>query len=340
MSENLRFGCIGCGGMGRLHVRNSQFVPGMTVAAYADLDESRARSFLEEFGGEYATADPQQVIADDSLDGVLIQTGPRFHPDLGIAAARAGKHIFVEKPLAESLDAADALVSAVRENGIKCLVGLCNRLSPMVKRAKQLCPHPHYSFCMCSGGVVAQACHNLDLAVHLFHESPLISMYASGGSFYGTDPSLHADSFAAVLKFEDGSTHNYLQHGRAFNTVLRKYHYQLFGDDACVYLAHRFKEIYYCTGPDRVAHSLAYQGPDFSEDAKPLEDVRGPFGYMGHYEELAALVKSISSDTEVPITVEQGREVLRVEQAILESVATGQVIDMRSWRCPSGNKIP
>jgi len=318
--------------MGRLHVRNSQYVPGMKVVAFADVEESKAKKFLEEFGGEYATTDPQKVITDTSLDGVLIQTGPRHHPELGIAAARAGKHIFVEKPLAETLEAADEFVAAVRKAGVKCLVGFCNRLSPTVKRAKTLCPHPHYSFCMCSGGVVAQACHNLDLAVHLFHESLLVSVYASGGSFYGTDPNLRADSFAAVLRFEDGSTHNYLQHGRAYNAVLRKYHYQLFGDNACVYLAQRFKEVHYCTGPDQVAHTLAFQGPDFSEEAAPAEDVRGPFGYMGHYEELVALVESIRNDTKVPITVEQGREVLRIEQAIIESVVTGQIIDMRSWQ--------
>jgi len=330
MGKGLRFGCIGCGGMGRLHMRNSKYVPGMKVVAYADLDGTRAETFLAEFGGEYATDDPHKIIRDESLDGVLIQTGPRSHPELGIAAARAGKHIFVEKPIAETLEAADELVKEVRKAGVKCLVGFCNRLSPMVRRAKQLCPHPHYSFCMSAGSVVAQACHNIDLAVHLFHEAPLVSVYASGGSFYGVDPDLPIDSFSAVLRFADGSTSNLLQHGRAFNAVLRKYHFQLFGEDACVYLAKRFKEIHYCTGADKVAHTLVYDGPDFSDDVPPEEDVRGPFGYMGHFEELAALVECIRAETETPITVEQGREVLRIEKAIIESAVTGKVIHMNA----------
>ena len=95
MARNiLRFGCIGCGGMGRLHMSNSKFVPGMQVVAYADLEEAKATEFLDRFGGEYATSDPYRVITDDSLDAVLIQTGPESHPVLGIAAAQAGKQAY------------------------------------------------------------------------------------------------------------------------------------------------------------------------------------------------------------------------------------------------------
>ena len=332
MNKVLRFGCIGCGAMGSLHVRNSKFVPEFQVVAYADVDEAKAKKFLAEYGGEYATDRAEKIIEDRSLDGILLQTGPQWHPKIGMAAAEAGKHIFVEKPMAATLPEADEFVRAVRKNKVKALVGFCNRLAPAVKRAKGLCPNPRYSFCMCAGSIVAQACHNLDLAVHLFHNSKLQTVYASGGRFYNLDAGLPVDSFSAVLRFADGSTHTYLQHGNTVNALLRKYHFQLFGDEVCVYLAKRFKEVHYCTGPDTVAHSLAFDGPDFSPSTTPaMEDSRGPFGYMGHYEELAALAEAIRSDTEPPITLEQGRQVLRIEKAIMESAATGKVIDMANW---------
>lgn len=334
MGGKMRVGCIGCGGMGRLHVGNSRQIPGLNVVAFADADESKAKKFLEDFGGEYATGDAEKIIRDPSLEGVLIQTGPRSHPKLGIAAARAGKHIFVEKPVAVTLEEADAFVAAVERAGVKCLVGFCNRLSPLVQRAQKLCPSPHYSFCQCAGGLTDQACHNIDLAIHLFHDAPLVSVYASGGSFYGTDDHLPIDSFAAILRFADGSTHCQLQHGTAFNPLLRKYHFQLFGDNVCVYLAKRFKEIAYCTGPEEVPHTLAFQGPDFSTDAPAPQDVRGPFGYMGHFEELVAWQQAVRTNTAPPITIQQGRETLRVEKAILESAATGSVIEMSRWNLP------
>ncbi len=59
--STIRFGCVGCGGMGRLHVLNSRFVPGMEVVAYADREKDRAEKFLAEFGGKYATENPSRI---------------------------------------------------------------------------------------------------------------------------------------------------------------------------------------------------------------------------------------------------------------------------------------
>jgi len=330
---SLRFGCIGCGGMGRLHVRNSKFVPGMEVVAFADVKKERADEFLKAFGGEYATDEGQRIIDDTSLQGVLIQTGQKHHPALGIAAARAGKHIFMEKPIAVTYAEAQRLVQAVRSSGVKYIIGLCNRLAPLAQRAKRLCPRPRLSYCQCTDLISAQACHNLDLAVHLFHEAPVRTVFASGGNYYNADPQYpDVDCFSAVISFADGSVHTYIQHGIARNPVLSKYHFQLFGEKGeCVYLAERFKKLYYIPH-GKLAHTMAYEGPDFSPpEVQPEEDVRGPYGYMGHYEELAELCQAIRAGTEPPMTVEHGAFVLALEQAILESVRTGKVIEMESF---------
>ncbi len=331
--KTLRFGCIGCGAMGGLHCANSKYVPGMEVVAYADLDLSKAEAFLAQFGGEYATTDVDRLFADDSLDGVLIQTGERAHPALGIAAAQAGKHIFMEKPIAVTVEEALDLERAVKASGVKYLIGLCNRLAPMVARAKELLPHPIISYCQCPDLVSGQSCHNLDLMVHKFHEAPLVSVYAVGGHYWGLDAHLPADGFIATLKFEDDSQACYIQHGRSYNALLSKYHFQLFGKDRCVYLAHRFKECHFSTNLAAPDFSWGFQGPDFTplNLAEHEKDSRGPHGYMGHYDQLVALCEAIRSDTEPPMTVEQGRHVLQVEKALLESIVTGQVVDYREF---------
>lgn len=340
--RTLRFGCIGCGGMGRLHVQNARHAPGMEVVAHADTVEEKAVAFLDEFGGEYATRDPARIFADQSLDGVLIQTGERAHPSLGIAAAQAGKHIFMEKPVAVTVEEALELERAVREAGVKYLIGLCNRLAPGVKRAKELLPVPWITFGQCTDTVAGQSCHNLDLIVHLFHAAPLASVYASGGHYYGLDSHLPADSFVATLRFEDGSQAGYIQHGKAYNALMGKYSFQLFGKDRCVFLARRFKECYLSTslaGPDL---ATLFSGPDFGPaDLKEhYKNVRGPHGYMGHYDELVALCEAIRHDTEPPMTVEDGRHVLQVEKAILESISTGQVIDYPRFLARWGTTQP
>jgi predicted dehydrogenase len=327
----LRFGCIGCGGMGALHVLNSKAVPGMQVVAFADVKKEHAEKFLKDFGGEYATGDPNELFADSSLDGVLIQTGPKYHPALGITAARAGKHIFLEKPIALTVEEAIELENAVRRANVKVLIGFCNRLAPAVIRAKEMLPDPWITFGQCTDSVTDQACHNLDLIVHKFHDAPLQTVFATGGRFFDLEKDAHlpADSFIATLRFADGSQACYIQHGKAYNALMGKYSFQLFGKDRCVFLARRFKECHLSTSLSAPDFSTVFAGPDISprNPQSHFRDVRGPHGYMGHYDELVALRDAIRNDTEPPMTVAQARHVLQVEKAIFESLQTGQLVD-------------
>jgi predicted dehydrogenase len=337
--KTLRFGAIGCGGMGSLHVLNSKHIPGMQVVAYADVKRENADKFLKDFGGEYATADIDRMIGDKSLDGVLIQTGERHHPSIGIAAARAGKHIFMEKPIAVTVEEAIELEKEVNKSKVKYIIGLCNRLAPAVKKAKEMLPNPWISMGQTSDLVSGQACHNLDLIVHLFHQSPLKSIYASGGHYYNMDLHLPCDSFVSVLKFADGTQSTYVQHGKAYNALMTKYSIQLFGKDRSVFLARRYKDAVLSTNLAAPDFTYAFQGPDFSgiNAEQHHRDVRGPHGYMGHYDELVALCDAIRNDTTPPMTVEHGRHILQVEKAIFESLTTNTVVDyekfLSKWKC-------
>lgn len=328
----LRFAVIGCGGMGSLHCQNVKSIAGLETVAYCDVDESKAQKFLERYGGRYATTKPEQVFADSEIDGVLIQTGERWHPRLCLAAAQAGKHIFCEKPIAVELTdtteygpGANTVVRAIENAEIQFQFGLCNRLAPLVQRAARMLPHPLYSFCQCADRLSSQACHNLDLAIHVFHQAPLKTVFAQGGRCWGLDPHLPVDSFSAVLTFADGSIHTYVQHGLSYNARLLKYHYQLFGADRMVYLAKRFKECHLMYNQERgkIAQSWVFEGDDWD---------RGQFGYMGHYEELVELRDAIRNDSTPTMTVRQAREVLAVEKAILDSCRTGKPVDYRAFR--------
>ena len=322
--KELRFGVIGCGSMAKsVHCPNLATIPGTRLAAYCDLDEAKAQKLLAAHGGEYVTTDASRILGDTSLDAVLIQVSPQVHPGLVQEAAKAGKHVFVEKPLATDLAEAMETVRAVQAAKVKFIIGLCNRLGPNVRRAKRLCPTPLYSFSQCSDTITHQACHNLDLAVNLFHEAALVSVYASGGQRWNLDPHLPADSFSAILAFADGSVHTYLQHGKAYNAILKKFHFQLFGSDGCVYLAKRFKECHYMKGPAAVEQSWIFEGNDMD---------RGPNGYMGHWDELRELVDCIrSGQGNGTMTVRDGAYVLAVEKAILRSVETKQVVDFPAF---------
>ena len=96
----LRAALIGCGGLGKVHTQMVQQVGGMTMAAFCDVDGARAEQLRQEFGGDYATSDPEKIFSDPNINVVYICTHHDTHAEFCIRAARAGKHILVEKPLA------------------------------------------------------------------------------------------------------------------------------------------------------------------------------------------------------------------------------------------------
>jgi predicted dehydrogenase len=323
-----RFGVIGCGGMAtQVHCPNMTAIKGAQTVAYCDVDLARAEALFQQFGGDYATTDASRIFGDDSLDGVLIQTGERWHPQLVQGAAKAGKAIFCEKPIAVHLADALETVRVVEDTGVRFQFGTCNRLAATVQMAKRMCPDPLYSYCQCTDTVSGQAVHNLDMAVNLFHEAGLQTVYASGGQHYGLDLHLPADSFSAVLTFTDQSVHTYIQHGKAYNPLLLKYHYQLFGQDRCVYLAKRFKECHLMRSRTEVEATWCFEGPD---------TYRGEFGYMGHYDELKELVNCMAHGGKPQLTIRDAAYVLAVEKAILQSIVTGQVIDFQTFLAEQG----
>jgi len=109
----LRLGLIGCGSIGRLHAECVTKIDGARWVACADTNETAATRAGHDFHTEYATDDPQKLIDDDTIDAIYICTRHDSHAPLAIAAANAGKHIFIEKPLALTMEACSRIREAV-----------------------------------------------------------------------------------------------------------------------------------------------------------------------------------------------------------------------------------
>ena len=338
MSRNdkrvVRFGIIGCGRhASAVDIPNLFAVPGVEVVGICDLDEEKAKSTFEKYGTRYFTTDADKLLSDPDIEAVSIVTGPEGHPSLCIAAAEAGKHIFVEKPLALTIKEAAQVVEAVEKAGVLFQYGVCNRLGPMVKLAKRMIPDPVYSFCQCARTISGQSSHNLDLAANLFHEAPLLKVYAVGERTWDVEGDRHLpmDGYIATLSFANKSHHCYIQHGECMNGMLMKYHYQLFGrDKQCVYLARRFKECHLMDTKGNVINSWSFNGENTD---------RGPFGYMGHYDELVELAERIRDKAEsCTMAVRDAALVVAIEQAIAKSVEAREPVDFQAFL--KDNDIP
>ena len=126
MTNQLRFGLIGTGWIGRFHAQTlATRLPGVTLVAVADPNIEAAQSI----GAPQAYSDPLALIADADVQAVAISSPAATHADLVIAAARAGKHVFCEKPMALTLDEADRAIQAAEEAGVALQVGFNRRFA-------------------------------------------------------------------------------------------------------------------------------------------------------------------------------------------------------------------
>lgn len=105
MSADLRAAVVGCGRMGAYHAGTlARRLAGVSLAAVSDPDAGAARRLADELGTRaYAAAD--EAIA--AADAVVIAAPSEFHADLAVAAARAGRHVFCEKPMGRTPQEAD-----------------------------------------------------------------------------------------------------------------------------------------------------------------------------------------------------------------------------------------
>jgi predicted dehydrogenase len=138
MSEGAtpRVGVIGLGGIGRIHIA-SWTATGVAPVAFADAVPAALEATVAEHGGE-GFADGVELIRSGRVDIVSICTPPLFHRELAIAAAEAGVAVLCEKPLARTLEDAEAIVEAVERSGTLFSVGFCHRFEPAIEHLKAM----------------------------------------------------------------------------------------------------------------------------------------------------------------------------------------------------------
>jgi myo-inositol 2-dehydrogenase/D-chiro-inositol 1-dehydrogenase len=142
----LRVGLIGCGFIGRFHAANlkhlaRQQAPLAYVAA-CDTSRERAEAYARIGGCEIVSTDAHALIRSPEVDAVYVCTETAGHPDLVEAAARAGKHVFCEKPLAMTHRDAARMLAAVEAAGVTHQVGLVLRFSPVYRVLEELMRDP------------------------------------------------------------------------------------------------------------------------------------------------------------------------------------------------------
>lgn len=192
---------IGCGQRGPGHGKVAKASGELELVAVCDIDESRAKAAGEMLGVEYVT-DYRELLSRDDLDSVIIVTHTRHHGQIAINAARAGKHILIEKPMVDSVAKAKELIAAAEESGIVGIVTYQLRFTEFARVLKREAAdieplqalmtvqrgmmNPQYFFPDHYGGVIDTASHTIHQALWVMDGTPS-GVYATlrRGTFRG-----------------------------------------------------------------------------------------------------------------------------------------------------------
>jgi len=135
---SIRVGLIGAGRMGKVFANTLAFsVAEVDLIAIADRDPNIAREAASRYGARLHFTDYSQLLEREDIEAVVIATPTSTHPEVIQAAAAAGKHVFSEKPLAQSLPECDQAIAAAAAAGVKLQLGFMRRFDPAYRMAKK-----------------------------------------------------------------------------------------------------------------------------------------------------------------------------------------------------------
>jgi myo-inositol 2-dehydrogenase/D-chiro-inositol 1-dehydrogenase len=225
MTHKVKIAVIGTGRMGSVHVRNiARLIPEAELVAVCDIRLEVAQAVADELGIQRVVRDYHELLADPSIEAILIATSTNTHAFIMKDVAASGKHIFCEKPLALNLPDIDQALEVVAKAGVKLQVGFNRRFDKSFQRVRAIVASgeigrpcilritnrdpevPAMEFMRVSGGMfLDMSIHDFDMA--RFQVGEVEEVYATGGVLI--EPELHEfgdiDTNVITLKFANGA---------------------------------------------------------------------------------------------------------------------------------------
>jgi UDP-N-acetyl-2-amino-2-deoxyglucuronate dehydrogenase len=338
ITGEVRVALVGCGRISRNHLDAIAKVDGLRLVSVADVDMDRARA-VGEAQGVPAFGSLEEMLATVPSDLVAICTPSGLHPRHGVTAARAGRHVLTEKPMAISLESADELVQACDAAGVHLFVVKQNRLNPPIQLLKRAVdkgrfgrlymanvtvrwtrPQDYYdaepwrgTWEFDGGAIMNQASHYVDLMQWLV--GPAESVMAKTATQARRIEA--EDSGVAVVKFRNGALGvlevNVLTYPKNLEGSIT-----LLGEKGSVKIGG--------TAVNKVEH---WSFADYDDDDKLIEaattappSVYG-FGHQPYYQNVLAVLRgSAKPDTDG----RAGRKSLELILGIYESAKTGREV--------------
>ena len=336
----VRIAVVGCGRISRNHLDAIGKVDGLRLAAVCDTDEGRARDAGTRGDVPWFTS-LARLLDEVPCEAVAVCTPSGLHPEHGMLAARAGRHVICEKPMAITLASADALVAACDAAGVQLFVVKQNRLNPPIQLLRRAIdkgrfgrlylanttvrwarPQEYYdqapwrgTWAFDGGAFMNQASHYVDLVQWLV--GPVAGVMAQTATLARRIET--EDTGAALLRFRSGTI-------GVLEVTMLTYPRNLEGSITLLGEKGTVK-----IGGTAVNKVETWQFADYDDDDKHVDSatytppsVYG-FGHEGYYRNvLAALRGEASPDTDG----REGRKSLELILGIYESARTGREVSL------------
>ncbi|NLF01930.1 MAG: Gfo/Idh/MocA family oxidoreductase [Anaerolineales bacterium] len=331
-----RIGIVGVGGMGMHHLQCWKQLPVEIMGVYDPLSE-RAAKAAQECGGQACSGLAELV---DQVDVVDVCTPTPFHKEAVLAAAAAGKHVVCEKPLARHLADAEQMVAACEAAGVRLFVAHVVRFFRQFSQAKALldagtlgrpgvirtvrggsapsapdrCWFLDFAH---SGGVIMDlSIHDIDFARWCCGDVERV--FARGLTFADTRPNDHA---LIVLRFKNGAI-GHIEGSWAFPAGAFHTAFEIATDQGMI----EYDSLNPAPLTVTVKPTDAPQAAGHTQSLSPLAEWDDPY-----YQELAHFLDCLDSGEEFRVTAHDALEAVRVSLAAIESMRTGQPVELDTF---------
>lgn len=325
----LRVALLGAGRIGRVHATSIVMTKSCDLVAVADVNTDAARDLANQIGARAMSV--EEIIADTSIDAVLIATSTDTHSDLIERATAAGKAVLCEKPVDLSLERALATLAKAEATGQPVMIGFNRRFDPNFAALKAAFDRgeigkgellsitsfdpapPPVSYVKVSGGLFRDMMiHDFDMACWIFGGAPA-KLTATGAAL--VDPEIGAagdvDTAAVTMVWDDGRIaviKNSRRAGYGYDQRI-----EVLGSDGLLSAANVL---------ENTVQKITTAG---AVSAKPVHFFLER--YMRAYQdEWTAFVDAVQGGTTMPVTLREGVAALACAEAATRSMQTGQTV--------------
>ncbi len=341
-------GIVGAGNIAQIHAAAINAIPGAHLVGFCSKTADRAQALAARFGGE-ATADLDAFLARPDLHAITICTPSGTHADIGISAARAGKHVMTEKPIDVTLERAQLLIDGCQAAGVRLGCIFQSRFLPAVRLlrmaiangrlgrifvadayVKWFRPPSYYEAARWrgtkaldgGGALINQSIHTVDLLQHL--AGPVASVFGF------TDQKRHPDiegedTAVAVVRFGSGAVG--VIEGTTSVAPGFSRRIELHGEKGSVILDGNDISVWKLdgTGPEEAEldrlRAAAKDASDGSSDPMKLDSA-------GHRDQIADFVAAVRDGRAPIIDGAEGLKALEIVLGVYRSAATGRLVQL------------